>query len=84
VRPSAFAVLRLMLKPNFVACMDRQVGGLFTCENATRVKSDLSVFLYQARSVTHESARHHELGNLGTWSESHGVPRVQRCAQSGC
>ena len=40
---------------------DRQVGGLFTLENATRVKSDLSVLLYQARSVTDEPARYCEL-----------------------
>jgi hypothetical protein len=43
--------------------LDRQVGGLFTLENATRVKSDLSVVLRQAPSVTDEPARHHELAN---------------------
>src|SRR5262245_13129044 len=43
--------------------MHRQVGGLFTLENATRVKSDLSVILCQARSVTDEPARHDELTN---------------------
>src|SRR5262249_49875329 len=47
----------------FRGLCDRQVGGLFTFENATRVKSDLSVFLYQARSVTDEPARHYELAN---------------------
>ena len=33
---------------DFRGLHDRQVGGLFTLENATRVKSDLSVILYQA------------------------------------
>src|SRR5262245_39629076 len=37
------------------------VGGLFTLENATRVKSDLSVHLYYAHSVTDEPARQYEL-----------------------
>jgi hypothetical protein len=37
--------------------LDRQVGGLFTLEDATCVKSDLSVILDQARSITDESAR---------------------------
>src|SRR5215813_2278999 len=50
---------------------DRQVGGLFTFENAAGVKSDLSVFLYQARSVTDEPARHYELTN-----RVHGRNRV--------
>src|SRR5262249_32735697 len=40
---------------------DRQVGGLFTLENATGVKSDLSVVLCQANSVTDEPARRYEL-----------------------
>jgi hypothetical protein len=40
---------------------DRQVGGLFTLENATCIKSDLSVLLYQARYVTDEAARYCEL-----------------------
>ena len=41
--------------------MDRQICWLFTLENATHVKSDLSVCLYQACSVTDEPARHREL-----------------------
>jgi hypothetical protein len=43
------------------ALYDRQIGGLFTLENATGVKSNLSIILYQARSVADESARHYEL-----------------------
>ena len=38
----------------FRGLLYRQVAGLFTLENATRVKSDLSVFLDQACSVTDE------------------------------
>ena len=43
---------------------DRQVGGLFTLENAACVKSDLSVFFCQAESVTHEPAGYDELTKI--------------------
>src|SRR5262249_34870055 len=45
----------------FRGLRDRQVGGLFTLENATGVKSDLSVCVHQAHSVTNEPTRHYEL-----------------------
>src|SRR5262249_23291766 len=48
-------------QPNLCGLYDRQVAGLFALENATGVESDLSVLFYQARSVTDEPARHHEL-----------------------
>src|SRR5262249_61548489 len=38
----------------------RQIDGLFTLENASHVKSDLSVLLDYAGSVTDEAARGHE------------------------
>ena len=40
---------------------DRQVGGLFTLENATRIKSNLSVLLDQTGPVTDKPTRHDEL-----------------------
>jgi hypothetical protein len=46
---------------DFRDLLHRQVGGLLALENATRVKSDLSVILDQARSVTYEPARNYEL-----------------------
>src|SRR5262249_31385056 len=45
----------------FRGLYDRQVDRLFALEKATRVKSDLSVCLYQAGSVTDEPALHYEL-----------------------
>src|SRR5262249_55962599 len=41
--------------------LDRQIGWLFTLENATGVKSDLSVLLYQARSVNEPHPSHYKL-----------------------
>src|SRR5262249_992080 len=45
---------------DFRDLLDRQVGGLFTLENATRIKSDLSVLLDQTGPVTDKPARHYE------------------------
>src|SRR5215831_9543308 len=48
-------------QPDFGDLLDRQSDGLFTIENATCVKSELPIMLYQARSVTDEAACHDEL-----------------------
>src|SRR5262249_49811806 len=50
-------------KLEFGRAEHRKVSGLFTLENTTRVKSDLSVILCQADSVTDEPPGRDELTN---------------------
>jgi hypothetical protein len=42
--PSVLAVLRLIVSSNFVALHDRQIGRLFACQNASRVRTGALCF----------------------------------------
>src|SRR5215207_3166445 len=59
-KPSVLAVFRLIINSSLVACMTGRSAG-FSPLRMRRVKSDLSVLLCQARSVTDKPARHGEL-----------------------
>ena len=64
VRPSALAVLRLMISSTFVACCDRQVGWLLALENAAGVDAGLTVRVRNTAAVAHQAAGRGELAIL--------------------
>ena len=76
LRPSAFAVLRLMHQLDLHRLLDRQVGGLGALENAAGVNADLTVRVRNAVSIADQAACH---GVLAKW-----VHRGHRMTRSQC
>ena len=62
LRPSAFAVLRLMAS-SIWSLLDRQIGRLFTFEDPTYVDANLTNRVYLARSVRHKPPSEDELAS---------------------
>ena len=76
VRPSALAVLRLMISSTLVGLLHRQVGRLLALEDAAGVDADQTVRLRNAASVAHQAAGRGELAIL--------VDRGHRVAERQC
>jgi len=64
VRPSAFAVLRLMTRLELDRLRDGQVGRLGPFENPSSIDAGLSVRIGEAGAVTRETAGH-RMTNFG-------------------
>ena len=84
VRPSALAVLRLMISSTLVDLLDRQVGRLLAVENAAGVDADQTEAFRIIASVAHQAAGRGELAISGRSSAPRGGAPVRQAVRSGC
>ena len=75
VRPSALAVVRLMISSTFVALLHRQVGRFLALENSAGVDADLSEQVRKTGTVAHQAAGRGEPVNLTGASKGWLGPR---------